>query len=136
DLGDGTLEDVARAINASGAGVRASIVQVAPGQHRLQLTATETGSAGVFDVSGLDALGPFAVVTQGTDARITVGDGPGAYEVVSSTNTFTGVLAGTTITVRSLGTATVSVERDDEALADAVEALVRSVNDATGLIRT
>lgn len=136
DLGAGTMREVAAAINASAAGVTASVVQVAPGQYKLQIAAKATGAASTFTVGGLGGLGTFDVVTEGADASLTVGDGPGAYTVVSGSNTFAGLVDGVTITARSLGSTTVDVARDDGTLADRVEALVRSVNDATALIRT
>jgi flagellar hook-associated protein 2 len=135
DFGGGTMDEVADAINASDAGVLATVVEVAPGQHRLQLTAETTGAASAFTVTGLGALGTFGVVSQGADATLTVGDGPAAYTVVSSTNVFDGVIPGVTITAQGPGTVTVEVARDDEAIADRVEAFVNAINDATGLIR-
>lgn len=137
DVGGGTLNDVASAINASGAGVTASVVQTAPGQYRLHLSASTTGAASEFTVTGtLGSLGAFGVVTQATDASITVGDGPGAYTTTSSTNTFTGLMTGVTLTVQSVGSATVTVSADGEALADSVETLVKAQNDATAWIRS
>ena len=43
DLGTGSLANVVSAINKANAGVTAGAVQVAAGQYRLQLTATDTG---------------------------------------------------------------------------------------------
>lgn len=136
-VGGGTMNDVAAAINAASVGVTASVVQVAPGQYRLHLAAKATGAASAFTVGGnLGSLGSFGVVTQGSDASITVGNGPGAYTSKSSTNTFTDLMAGTTLTVHGLGAATVTVTPDSAKLADHVEALAKSYNDALSWIRT
>lgn len=133
EYGGGTLAEVAQAINDSGAGVTATTVQVSPGNYRLQLAAETSGAGGSFTVGGTGlaaTLGTFDVVSAGADASITVGDGPGAYEVTSTTNTFSDVLPGLAFTAVSLGSATVSIENDAEAIADKVEALVTAMNDA------
>lgn len=136
DVGGGTMNDVAAAVNAAGVGVTASVVQVAPGQYRLHLAAKTSGAASAFTVGGnLGSLNSFGVVTQASDAAITVGDGPGAYSSTSSTNTFTDLMAGTTLTVHALGAATVTVTPDSAKLADNVEALAKSYNDALSWIR-
>jgi flagellar hook-associated protein 2 len=133
DYGTGTVSDVARAINAADAGVVATAVQTSPGQYRLQLSAKESGAANVFTVSGVGLDGS-AVVTQGSDASITVGTGPGAYTISSATNTFGDVMPGLSFTAVALGQATVSVATDGEALADAVDALVKAMNDVHAFI--
>ena len=136
DVGSGSLQDVAAAINASGAGVSATVVQTAAGQYRLHVQATATGAAAAFTVTGtLGSLGSFGVVTQGTDASITIGDGAGAYAVTSATDTFANVMTGVSITVHSVGDAAVTVQPDGEALADKVETLAKAYNDAMSWIR-
>lgn len=133
EYGGGTLAEVAQAINDSGAGVSATAVQVSPGNYRLQLAAEGSGAAGSFTVGGTGlsaALGTFDAVTVGADAAITVGTGPGAYEVTSTSNTFSDVMPGLAFTAVSMGSATVTVGNDGEAIADKVEALVTAMNDA------
>lgn len=139
EYGGGTLQEVVAAINNADAGVRASTVQVSEGNYRLQLTAEDSGALGTFSVSGSGltaALGAFGIVSQGADAEITVGDGPAAYQVTSSSNTFTDVLPGVSFTVHALGNATVTVGDDAEAIADKVEAFVTAMNDAQSYIAT
>lgn len=127
DLTDGSLDDVVRSVNAAGAGVSAAAVQVRDGVYRLQLTATKTGTAGTFDVTGL-SVGS-AIAATGSNASLTVGSGAGAYTVTSSTNTFSGVLPGVTFTVSKVESAvTLTSESDPEAIADKVQALVDAVN--------
>ncbi len=134
EYGSGSLAEVVAAINGADAGVSAAAVQVSPGNYRLQLTAQESGADGAFTVDGTaltGALGAFGVVTQGANAAITVGTGPSAYSIESATNDFVDVLPGLTFTAKSLGSATITVENDGEALADKVEALVTAMNDVS-----
>lgn len=125
-----TVAQAAQAINASGAGVVATAVQVNPGEYRLQLSAKESGTAATFEVDGL----PTSVVTHGSDATIKVGSGPGAYDITSSTNTFADVMPGLSFTAVSLGEATINVSTDAAGLADAVEAMVKAMNDVRSFI--
>ncbi len=133
DYGTGSLAEVAAAINAADAGVAATTVQVSPGNYRLQLTSEDSGVAGTFTIDGgglAAALGAFGIVAQGADATITVGTGPGAYEITAPSNTFDDVMPGISFTAVSTGTATIAVANDPEAMADAVEALVTAMNEA------
>jgi flagellar hook-associated protein 2 len=128
-----TVQDAIAAITASGAKVTASAVNDGTGS-RLQMTATKDGLAGVFGVSGGQEV---KVLAQGVDARLTVGPGsPAEFTVTSPTNTFTGVLAGTTFTVGEAGArATVTVASDPAAVTSAVQALVTAANSALSTIR-
>lgn len=136
--GDGSLSSVVTAINASAAGVTAAAVQVAPGSFKLQLSAKATGAASVFtvDATNLAALGNFnGIVTQGVDALIQVGSGPGAYSVTSASNTITTLLPNVTLTLKDVGAATVTVAADSDGLADKVASLVSAVNGAITAIK-
>jgi flagellar hook-associated protein 2 len=127
--GTGTLAEAITAINASEQGVTAAAVQVSPGKYRLQITSTGTGEANRFSLS-TDTSMTFGSVTTGKDAVLTVGtDTP--YEVRSSSNTFTGLLPDTTITVSQLSTTTpvtVSVASDPDAVASKVSSLINAAN--------
>ncbi len=131
--GSGTISEIAAAINAAGTGVTAGTVQVSPGQYRLQLTSATGGAAGTFTADG-SQFGGFGVVTAGADATITIGTGPGAYNVTSATNTFSEVLPGLAFTARALGNATITVANDAEGIADKVASMVKAMNDAVGYI--
>ncbi|MGY1637927.1 flagellar filament capping protein FliD [Geodermatophilus sp. SYSU D00742] len=123
-----TLGDAIKAINAAGAGVTASAVGTGSGA-RLQLTSMTSGLDGAFTVSG----GPtFKVLAQGVDAQLTVGSADTySFPVTSNTNTFTDLLAGTTLTVSEKGTTTtLTVATDPAAVAGAVQALVTAANNA------
>jgi flagellar hook-associated protein 2 len=118
-----SLADTVKAINAAGGGVTASIV----GGDRLQLTATTTGADSAFDVTG----GSFGTVVEGADAKVTVqGSGSYSFSATSTTNTFSDLLPGVTITVAATTTdpVTVEVASDPAAVADAVQSLVSAAN--------
>lgn len=126
--GTATLAEAAAAINASGLGLSATAVKVSDTEYRLAITATSTGDASAFTATG------FTTATQGRNAQITVGDAGTGYTVSSPTNSFSDLIAGTTITVTRPETlVTVDVAPDPQAVADKVEALVSSVN---GLLET
>jgi flagellar hook-associated protein 2 len=130
DLTDTTINGVVTAINADKElGVVAAAVQVADGSYRLQLTAAKTGADSVFSITGLTKT--TGVLTDGANAKISVGGttSPAPYEIESSTNTFTGVLAGVTFTVSAkVDDVTVTSSRDTKAIADKMQAMVDSVN--------
>jgi flagellar hook-associated protein 2 len=135
DVGTGSLADVAAAINASSTTVSASVVRTGDTAYRLQLTSRVTGAAAAFTTGGgLDTT----VVTQGTDASVSVGE-TNPYTVTSSSNTIEGLVSGVTIALQAADPGTVvrvGVTRDAATLADRVQALVTAVNDATNLVRS
>ncbi len=117
---------VARALNASGTGVRANAIAVGGGAYRLQVTSLQPGEAGAFTVDGL-TVDP-AVTATGQDALIRVG---GTLPVQSADGRFTDVLPGTSFTVSSVATdVQVTVRRDDAAVTASVAAMVDTVNTA------
>ena len=124
-----TAQGVADAVNAANLGVRAAVVTTDQGTV-LQFTGTKTGVANRFTVTGLQAA--TTDVTAAADAQIQVGTvGSGGYTVTSSTNTFTNVLSGVTLTANKLQDGvTVSVASDADGLADKVQAMVDATNNA------
>ncbi|HET9419740.1 MAG TPA: flagellar filament capping protein FliD [Nocardioides sp.] len=133
DTGDGTLAGLVAAINdpENETGLHAQTVRVGTGQYRLLVESVETGAAQAFDLTRLDGqplLGG-ATTRPGTDATVDLGAGITAS---SSTNTFTDLLPGVTVTVApgtAPGTvATVTVARDAAAISTKVEDLVAGVN--------
>lgn len=139
DIGGGSLSEVVTAINTASNGVSAAAVKVADGQWLLQLNATRTGEDGriAIDQDVFSGLGGFVETSAAQNARITVGSGAGAYSIEASGNTFTDVMGGVTLTAKQVSTdpVTVSVSRDDEAIANDVAKLVSAANDLIGLIR-
>jgi flagellar hook-associated protein 2 len=133
DNGTATLTEAAAAINAKkDLGLTATVVRVAEGKYRMQLTTATPGAAGAFSIPSGPA---FSDLTTGADAKLKIGSGTGAYEVTSSSNSFAGLLPDTTITVTKDGeTSTVSVARDTDATAGKVQALVDAANSALQVI--
>ena len=127
---DATLTDAAAAINKAGAGVTATVIQLGKDAFRLQLTATTGGADGAFSVTesgGADA--GFLVTDQGQDAVLTLGGG--GLTASSSTNTFSDLVPGVTITATKADPATivtVGVAADPSAVASKVQSLVDAAN--------
>jgi flagellar hook-associated protein 2 len=119
-----TLADAVAAINASDKGLTASAVRVKDGEYRLQVTAKATGDKASFSVNTAGAWTP---VTTGRDAELSLGED--GLSVFSDTNTFTGLMADTTITVSKEGeAATVSVAKDPSTAASKVKSMVDAAN--------
>jgi flagellar capping protein FliD len=125
--GTQTIADAAAAINGSSMGLSASVVQISATEVGLQVTSTATGAASEFSFTG---AGAFSVNQQAQDATLSIGT-VNPYTVSSPTNTFTGVLPGTTITAVKadpLTPVTVSVVSDPNSVATKMQALVDAVN--------
>jgi len=150
-----SLDDLVRAVNSSEAGVKA--VKVASGKdasgaptYRLQLTSATTGSAGAFTVHqgtaaevaagtapDLLAAPGAAVVAAARDASVTLWAGTAAEQVVtSSTNTFSDLLPGVSVTVAaaSADPVTLTVARDGAASSKVASDLVSGLNGILTLI--
>jgi flagellar hook-associated protein 2 len=122
--GGATLADTVAAINGSGKGLTAAAVKVQDGEYRLQVTATASGAKAGF-VVGNDT--GWTTVTTGKDAELSLGEG--SLKVYSNTNTFTGLMADTSITVSKTGeSAIVTVAKDPSAAASKMSALVDAAN--------
>lgn len=138
----GSLGSLVDAINAAGAGISAAAVMVGTNSYRLQVSSTTTGANSNVLVDGQNvnpALGSFAAVQSGADARIHIGEGPGAYDVSSSTNSITNLLPGVSVSLLAADpntTVTVSVAQDAGALADKVAGLVDAANQAVSYINS
>jgi len=123
------LDDVVTAVNAAGAGVVASKVDVGGGDFRIQFTATKSGAAGAFTIS--DPGTSFTDVKAAQDAEISLWPGTTAAQTVkSSTNTFTDLLPGVSITAKDLTASpvTLTVSRDDAGITKVASDLVDGVN--------
>lgn len=137
--GDGSLSQVVAAINASGLAATASATKLSSGDYILQISSNDTGAAGAVTVgSGAftgTPLGGLDTIAQAETATVSIG-GANGYTLSSSTNTFTGLLTGTSVTAVSTGTATVTVAQDPTGEATRVSRLVTAVNKALKLIST
>ena len=133
--GGGTLQELVTAINGAtkDTGVSAAAVKVTDGSYRLMVSSTKTGAASDFTLTNTDGSALMggvdaATLRAGADAQITVG----GITATSSTNVFTDVVSGVTLTLKdtvALGhTATISVAQDTAGVKAAVKALVDQVN--------
>ncbi|GEM_PF-390195 len=138
--GQNSLTGIAAAINGSGAGVTASVINTGTG-YKLLLSGTQTGAASSFTVTdglsgGSVTLGPFSTIQAAQNAQVTFGSGSGAITVTSATNTITGLLPGVTLTLGSTGSATVTVAQDTASEVNAVQAFVTAYNQVVKDITT
>lgn len=139
EVGDGSLASVVKTINDEKMGVTAVAVQVAPGEYKLQLSSTTTGAGtGVSVAAGsftADTLGDVVELSAAKDALLEVG-GTNPYTVRRSSNTMSDLLDGVTITLQSLGTTTVDVQADTQAMVGSVRTLVDNVNSTLAEIKS
>ncbi|WP_445155255.1 flagellar filament capping protein FliD [Arthrobacter sp. Hor0625] len=130
------LDDVVTKVNAAGAGVTATKVDVGDGNFRIQFTATKSGDAGKFTITG--PADSFTDVTVAQDAELVLWPtSPAAQtKIKSSTNTFAGVLPGVTLTAKEISIApvTLTVSRDDAGITKLASDLVDGVNGIFSLV--
>lgn len=135
----GTLGSVVSAINDAGLKMTASAVQDAAGQYLLQVAADGTGLAGSasVDTSAFAGgpLGQLNTITSAQDALVSVG-GTGGYQLSSSNDVFSSIIAGTSVTVASTGSTTVTVSPDASGEAGKVSSLVSAANQVLSDIHT
>lgn len=140
-----TLQQLAATINAdANSPASASIIATEPGKYRLVLTSKETGQANAFTISNQLTAGTIAFAdadnnnisgdsasdnaVNATDASLLINN----IAVTSTTNTLDTAIPGVTLTLQQKDpakTVVVSVDRDDQSLADRVNAFVSSFND-------
>lgn len=145
-----TLANVRDKINASGAGVLASVVTDANGS-RLVVRSRDTGEANGFrittadddgngsDASGLSALAfdPTASIksmtqnTAATNASLTIN----GLSISSATNNIESAVDGLTINLLKAGTSTVSVGQDKDSVKKAITDFATSYNSLMTLMR-
>lgn len=137
--GNGSLTALVSAINSSGLAATATAVQLTSGDYILQLSADATGTAGSVSIaSGAfsgSPLGRLQTIADAQDATVTVGGAHG-YTLSSATDTFTDLLPGTSVTVASAGTATVTVSPDAAGEATRVSNLVAAANRVLADVKT
>ena len=131
DITDHSAKGVADAINKTDIGVRATVVTTSGGGTVLQLSATKTGKAHEFEVTGGLTTTPSTAIAA-SDAELLVGDqtpGAGGYKLTSDTNTFANLLPGVSVTVSKLETGVqVDVAADPASVAAKVKAMVDAAN--------
>ncbi|GLY96859.1 flagellar filament capping protein FliD [Actinoplanes sp. NBRC 103695] len=127
--GKRTAQDVSDAVNSAGIGVKSSVVKTSTGDSVLQFTSSKTGEANAFTIDGTDFALQTAVAAQ--DAMLQVGgaDEDGGYSVTSSSNTFTNLMNGVTLTAtKQEQNVTVDVGADISGMADKIKAMVDAAN--------
>jgi flagellar hook-associated protein 2 len=132
---DQSASGIAKAINAAGAGATAFVMPTSPTDGVLQITGSKTGAGNGFQIDGLDGTGtsgasPASTYASSAALQMTGGDGT-KYSVSSDTNTFTGLMAGVTITVSQKETGvTIDASNDLSAIASKFQAMVDAANGA------
>jgi flagellar hook-associated protein 2 len=132
---DQSASGIAKAINAAGAGATAFVMPTSSTDGVLQITGSKTGANNGFKIDGLDGAGTGGAspsTTAGASATLQMTGGNGStYSVNSDTNTFTGLMAGVTITVsKKEDNVTIDASNDTSAIANAFQSLVTSANAA------
>ena len=129
-LTGGSPESVAAAINDANLGVKAIVVNTDDGKV-VQIVSSKTGTASAFDIEGFSTA-PQTIV-DASDAKAWVGasDGSTGYSVTSSSNTFTNLWPGVTVTAAAAATdVTVNVTTDQSSITTKLKALIGAANDA------
>ncbi|GAA2036736.1 flagellar filament capping protein FliD [Pseudokineococcus marinus] len=133
--GNGTIRDVAAAINGDASlGMRATVLQTAPGEYRLQVSSTTTGAASEFELTNLSS--GTTVTRTAQDAVIDIG---GGILATSASGSFDDLLPGASLKVlpgSEQQTVTVTVARDGASASTATKNLVDSVNVALSELRS
>ena len=130
---DQSASGIAKAINAAGAGATAFVMPTSSSTGVLQITGSKTGAGNGFHIDGLDGSGidgvsPATAAGSSATLQMTGGDGTN-YTVSSDTNTFTGLMAGVTITVAKPETGvTIDASSDLGAISNQFQALVDAAN--------
>lgn len=146
DSTNNSLAGMRDAINAAGAGVTASIVDLGGDgtQNQLVLTSTATGATGRVELvettaTGTDlalnlrslnppgAVGDFSAL----DAQVTLN----GLSITRSTNTIKDALAGVTLNLQKVGAATVNVTQASD-IADGLQTFVNAYNNVQSFITT
>ena len=138
-----TLASLQTTINGLNAGLTASVVSDGSSNpYHLTLTSSQTGSAGnlIVDASKLTGI-TLKQTAQGQDALLATGGSTSSNSgllVASSTNDFTGVLPGVTLTVQDAATSpvTVTVASSDSTIASNLQTFVTDYNNFRSQLST
>ena len=135
-LTGGAPDSVASAINDSNLGVKAVVVTTDPGKV-VQIVAQKTGTANAFDIPGFETAPQTIVAAADAMAWVGPSDGSAGYGVTSSSNTFTGLWPGVTVTAAALANdVTINVAQDQNSLTTQLKALIGAANDAHSQINS
>lgn len=133
NTGDGSLQSVVSAINSSGIGITASAVTTGQGQYNLSLQSNASGAANTINIDpgAFSGAGQLVTVTAAQNADITVGTGPGAFQVTNNSNTISGLMQGVTIDLQAADPShetTISLQPDGQTMASTIQTLVTAAN--------
>jgi flagellar hook-associated protein 2 len=128
-----TLSDIAKKVNDLGMGATVSIINDGSGNtpFRLSFASRNSGAAGRLILDGGSSGISTTSLVQGQDAVLVYGGDPtgkGGLVATNSTNIFTGIVPGLTLTLNSVGATTVTVNRDDAKIKDSIASFVESYN--------
>lgn len=141
DSSNNSLAGIRNAINnaTDNTGVVASIITDDAGS-RLVLTSEDTGTENAVsvtvsgdsdgndtDASGLSAFvnANMTAITSASDAVIEIDN----FTVTSSSNTISGAIEGVTINAKSMGSSTLEITRNDDAILESVKEFATAYND-------
>ncbi len=128
-----SLADVIGRINGSDAQVTASydsatdsirVVSKVLGSRTINF---ESGTSNFLDVAGLTS----ATQTAGVDAQFRVNNGP---LQTRNTNEVSDAIGGITLTMTSVGTTTINVSNDDDAVVEQIQGFLTAFNDAVSKV--
>jgi len=136
DNTNNTLSGLAAAINKSGAGVTATIINDgSTSPYHLVLTSNTSGTAGqiILDTSQLTGgTAPvFSTMQAAQDASITLGSGAGAINITESTNSISDVIPGVTLNLNQSDPktqVTVAINRDTTTIQSDIDNFVTAFN--------
>lgn len=131
-----TLQNLKKSINdIAGTKVNATIVQIASGDYRLFLNSIDTGSNQNITItdnsgnlSGTQLTTGLTALQTGVDATFEFN----GQTVTRSSNKVTDLVTGYDITLKELGSSTVKIEQNRDAILGKIESFVEKYNDAMG----
>ena len=137
-----TLTDLVNIVNTNSAntGVRASTIYDGS-KYYLQLRGMDTGAAKDLVISGASTLGGFGASNFNTtqenkDAKLKVNGWPtGDAWISRSTNTVTDVITGLSLSLKSSGAGSITVETDTDAVVENVQNFVDQVNEVKAMLK-
>jgi flagellar hook-associated protein 2 len=121
--------------NGASLGIRAYTVNTSGNEGVVQFSGMKSGAANGFQITGLEGYGKNGAdpkTTSARDAELTVNPGTTAeYKVSSTTNTFSTLMPGVTISVtKEEQGVVVDATADSTAIADKIQAMVTAANEA------
>lgn len=140
DSNNNTLRGLRDAINNANTNVTASIVQDGDSSYRLLISSKQTGTANALTVTSAPSGGTnptFSDLQTAQDAKVTLGSGANAINIVRSTNTIKDLVPGVTLNLASEAPntpVTVTVAQDTSKIQDAVQKLVDQYNNASDFL--